>query len=83
MLSPKRSEPASSAASRRARHRLLHEFRYGAALAIALGTLLPGWTARFGFMEPVVIEQPRLFLVPKVIERVKEVEKIEEIVPQK
>jgi hypothetical protein len=68
---------------RRARRRLLHEFWLGAALAIALGAMLPGCTARFGFMEPVIVEQPRLYVVPKVIERVKEVEKIEEIVPQK
>jgi len=70
---------------RRARHRVLHEFWPGAALAIALGAMLPGCTARFGFMEPVIVEQPRVFLVPRVVEKIKEVkveEDVEKIYPK-
>ena len=52
-----------------ARHSLLHEFRYGAALAIALVALLPGCTARFGFMEPTIVYVPASSPPPVVIRR--------------
>ena len=44
----------------RARQRVLHEFWAAAPLAVALVALLPtlGCTARFSFMEPVVVYTP-------------------------
>jgi hypothetical protein len=43
---------------------VLHEFRYGLALAVALVALLPACNARFSFMEPTVVVQPQPYPYP-------------------
>ena len=84
MPSPKPSPRSESAAATQiswAYHCLLHEFRPGAALAIALVALLPGCTARFGFMEPVIVERP-VVLLPRVIEKVTTTQELEQVYPK-
>ena len=85
MPSPKPSPRSESAAATQiswAYHCLLHVEPRPAPLAIALVALLllTGCTARFGFMEPVVVERP-VVLLPRVVERVK-TQELEQVYPK-